>query len=360
MTTNFFTATFTKGVSKNNLKLSKLSKRTLGMESLESREMLSVNPLGIDINYNSPDFVQTNAAQEFQTEAGETVAALSFADVTYKTMEVTVPKNGTSDLGSETEFYLQYNDGNDWANYSSKIIANDGGGLADDFVASLTGLDPDTTYNFRLNTVDTTTDESTGTIVVLSGTQKTANPAWKITSGGLTLGNTEADNELTINLSGLLGDTDYLIALTDASGDVAVTGLSIVAGSATGGTESGGTFHATNISGSFKIKANSGLVSGVKVNVKLTAETNVSLTATAITVATGPTNPTIAVATTNSTSSESGITSSAVTLTWTKPTKAQSNASGNPLVDVTLPRYVKTDLTTDYKITIDDGILLLH
>ncbi|MDR2439569.1 MAG: hypothetical protein LBE12_09415 [Planctomycetaceae bacterium] len=54
-------------VSRKNLP--KLSKRILGMESLESRELLSVNPLGVD-DY-SPDFVQTNAtSQNFNTEDG--------------------------------------------------------------------------------------------------------------------------------------------------------------------------------------------------------------------------------------------------------------------------------------------------
>ncbi|MDR3197726.1 MAG: hypothetical protein LBU34_07635, partial [Planctomycetaceae bacterium] len=52
-------------VSKSNL--SKLSKRILGMEALESREMLSVNPLGVD--YDAPNFVQTESSQDFQTEA---------------------------------------------------------------------------------------------------------------------------------------------------------------------------------------------------------------------------------------------------------------------------------------------------
>jgi hypothetical protein len=52
--------------TKKTLK-NRFTKRILGMESLESREMLSVNPLGID-NYYSPDFVQANAAQNFQTE----------------------------------------------------------------------------------------------------------------------------------------------------------------------------------------------------------------------------------------------------------------------------------------------------
>jgi hypothetical protein len=63
--------------------------------------------------------------------------------------------------------------------------------------------------------------------------------------------------------------------------------------------------------------------------------------------------PTVTPATTNSTSSESGVTSSAVTLTWTKPTKAE-DANGN-LVDIKVPTYNKTDVGTDYKITIDDG-----
>ena len=36
----------------------RFSKRILGMEALENREMLSVNPLGVD-NYYSPEVVQT-------------------------------------------------------------------------------------------------------------------------------------------------------------------------------------------------------------------------------------------------------------------------------------------------------------
>lgn len=50
------TSFYTKKLSKK--KLSKLSKRILGMESLENRELLSINPLGIDDN-PVPDFVQT-------------------------------------------------------------------------------------------------------------------------------------------------------------------------------------------------------------------------------------------------------------------------------------------------------------
>ncbi|MDR0338275.1 MAG: hypothetical protein LBI18_14460 [Planctomycetaceae bacterium] len=67
MTTNFSA----KKLSKN-----KFSKRILAMESLENRELLSVNPLGVD-EYSVPDFVQntvTTVSQGIGTEsAGMTV-----------------------------------------------------------------------------------------------------------------------------------------------------------------------------------------------------------------------------------------------------------------------------------------------
>jgi hypothetical protein len=64
--------------------------------------------------------------------------------------------------------------------------------------------------------------------------------------------------------------------------------------------------------------------------------------------------PEAAVATSNSTSSTSGVTTNAVTLTWTKPTKAQ--ISGGNLVDSVVAKYSKTDTSTDYKITISDDV----
>ncbi|MDR3199232.1 MAG: hypothetical protein LBU34_15300, partial [Planctomycetaceae bacterium] len=60
--------------------------------------------------------------------------------------------------------------------------------------------------------------------------------------------------------------------------------------------------------------------------------------------------------TANVLSSASGITSGSVTLTWTKPSLAQSNAPGNPLVDVT-EKYDKKDITTDYKITLENDFI---
>ena len=55
-------------------KASKFSKRVLGMESLESRELLSINPLG----YDGSDVVQTaNTSQDFGTEAAGATVTVS-------------------------------------------------------------------------------------------------------------------------------------------------------------------------------------------------------------------------------------------------------------------------------------------
>ena len=77
-------------------KPSKISKRTLRMESLESREMLSVNPLGYE-----GDVIQTS--QTFGTEAVpfETEAAgdLEFVSKTANSLVFDYTLIGTTDIG---------------------------------------------------------------------------------------------------------------------------------------------------------------------------------------------------------------------------------------------------------------------
>ncbi|MDR2117824.1 MAG: hypothetical protein LBP87_15720 [Planctomycetaceae bacterium] len=76
MSTNFY--------PKKRLK-NKLSKRILGMESLENRELLSINPLGIDDN-PVPDFVQT----------ADTTASRNFIDQSVNVTMDNIATNATA------------------------------------------------------------------------------------------------------------------------------------------------------------------------------------------------------------------------------------------------------------------------
>ncbi|MDR1268057.1 MAG: hypothetical protein LBK82_00900 [Planctomycetaceae bacterium] len=210
MTTNFST----KRLSKN-----KFSKRILGLESLENRELLSINPLGVDA-FSAPDFVQSDAvsstAQNFQTENASEVGTFEVeATPAYGnalTDSIATPSGLTTNQITLTwgkpAKYVESGDANDgWkaalpkgAKYSVNIFDDTGNfiktvdaGTKTSYV--FTGLTADTEYKFTVTTDLTLTNPADKTataaktdVVIVDGTFKTikAGDAADVTVGSPT------------------------------------------------------------------------------------------------------------------------------------------------------------------------------
>jgi hypothetical protein len=307
------------------------------MESLESREMLSVNPLGIDINYNynSPDFVQTNAAQDFQTEeAGD----ISFSEITHTKLKVTLINDNKPTLVASTEYYLQYNKGgiDSWVNSEKTFTTTEAGALSLSFVANLEGLDPGATYSFRLNTAvnkDDATDESSSAIA-LNGTESTV--------AAPTVSSTSFDNTthtLTINLSGLIDTKTYTLG--------AIINEGVKSVSTWGGDVNDTTLTADGETATITVATSAALEIGDKVAFTLTGETIklIDETITATDVIPGE------IAVTGGTT-VTGLTSNAATITLPKVKNAKTyevSINGEPLTPSTKNQITLTGLDADTK-----------
>jgi hypothetical protein len=325
------TTIFSTGKSVKN----KFSQRILRIESLENRELLSVSPLGVDY----PDFVQTaDTAQNFHTEHGGLMldelwttyhsVTFEYAFDTNDYYKLCVAEIGTKITGTIAQ----------GTTVSAPSADNEG-------MWTVTGLTAGKTYYFE---------------VWKSADNGLSDPFVKETDieeiPFVTIPST-ADAKLVKNGYGFdavkgsyLDLSLHELPLGYTKSDISITGTYGISG-----TEN--VINLENIdiddgnAGLFNVGIY-GLRDGDKVKItKIVIGSDIELFAGREFNAVS--EPTAETPTANVLSSLSGITSSAVTLTWTKPTQAQSDALGNPLVDVTL-KYDKKDITTDYKITIDD------
>jgi hypothetical protein len=347
-----------------NVKARHLSKRVLGMESLESRELLSVNPLG----YDASEYVQTaSAAQDFQTEAATGIITEDGSAAKYTSVKFNISSTDLENLVSgghltdDETYTLQYREATTgtWAAVgggSPVTVVFVSGGTTNQTNISLTGLSAGTTYELRL--VDLTTNSNLGDDVLPTTTLNTNNPDSAYDIGTISTPATSTAKLVKTSYSpGSSSDAELELTLSGipegyADNDIVVTGT--FGPNGTGGTITSPVVASTGTAGEFTIT-----ITGLTDNdiVKITniniASGEATLFANVQFVATD--GPSVATPTTNSTSSASGVTSSAVTLTWTKPNQAQSTATGNPLVKADPVKYSKTDQASDYKITIDDG-----
>jgi hypothetical protein len=316
----------------------KFLKRVLGMESLENRELLSVSPLGVDY----PDFVQTaDTAQKFHTEYGGLILEESWT--TYHSV--------TFEYGFDTNDYYKLC----VAEIGTKITGTIAQGTSvsvpstdNEGIWTVTGLTADKTYYFEvwksadnglLDPFVKETDIEEIPIVTIPSTTDA-----KLIKRGY-------------NSSGYINKSELELYLFDLPQGYIPSDISITGTYGVNGTEK-------NLDQNFNVSVSDGLAGEFFINIgDLNDGDKVIITQikidSDIELFSGrefnaASEPTAEIPHANVLCTLSGITSNAVTLTWTKPTQAQSNASGNPLVDVTL-KYDKKNLTTDYKITIDDA-----
>ncbi len=222
---------------------SKTTKRVLGMESLESREMLSVNPLGYDgdVQYAAAMV----ATENVQVEAETDVTVTATGGVNTATVNVTKPDApGTStDTGSTTNLDLYKIVGGTWTKIANtEVKVTDAGDETTEIVWEFTGTDwingsggVDKTitlntltagaYSFALS--------ADGNIAYANGTSaevEVTDPlveAEKIDSTSTTpaTDGTSATGKITVALKDLKNDKTYTLTASDgtntySSGDI--------------------------------------------------------------------------------------------------------------------------------------------
>ncbi|MDR0705764.1 MAG: hypothetical protein LBF88_12350 [Planctomycetaceae bacterium] len=315
----------------------KFSKRILRIEFLENRELLSVSPLGVDYS----DFVQTaDAAQNFHTESGDveliktTYHSATFEYTFYPKFyyKICVAELGETITGTIAQGTAVVDPNDNTSGYWT-----------------VTGLSAGKTYHFEVwksadNGLSDPFVRETDSIYFNEESRCVTIPAI-----------TDAKLVKTGYSPGEENDAELELCLSDLPIGYTVSNVSVTATCGNYGTEN--TIKPSNIviedsdEGKFSITIK-GINDGDKIKItKITVGSDVEFFAGREFNAVS--EPTAETPRANVLSSASGVTSSAVTLTWTKPTQAQSNALGNPLVDVTV-KYNKKDITTDYKITLDD------
>jgi hypothetical protein len=329
------------------------------MEILESRELLSVHPLGYDIG---TDYVQTGAAQQFQTEGTEILSEYTdqakYTSVTFEFVNDNFPALvSAGHLLINKTYTLQYRAATTgtWAQVNSLSVLIEEEGLPvivglDEEPTVLNGLTAGTTYEFRL--VDLVTnnnsDDSTKSTAALNaahagsayeiGTISTVAPSNAELFKTRYNPGTEGDGELVLTLFGLpegYEDTDILVTasfgITGTEKPIKPENILIY----------------PDAVGNFVIVIQE-ISDNDKINIEKINVGNgdaILFTDTVFTASLKTEAPS-----TNSTSSASNITSSAVTLTWTKPTQALTTAG--TFVKADPVKYNKTVQETDYKITI--------
>jgi hypothetical protein len=197
--------------SKTNLK-----KRTLGLESLENREMLSVNPLALATD--APVAVQTD--QQFGTEAD---ATLTPSAITHTTATVTIGDTVLVTLGlNDVGYGLQYREktqsaADGWVDTGASAVTMSANGTtaSGDLTANLTSLEAGKTYEFRIvlfSEKSTGTDSGMTNPVAAVGTLTTAAAPTYTSSFDASTGT------LTVNFTGLVNGVTYTASASAAQG----------------------------------------------------------------------------------------------------------------------------------------------